>query len=82
MKEEDSIYKTTIIWAAFMLGFMGVIGLIAVVIITLVWRGMYNRDKEKIIAETFLYGIVTIGLAWILMFIIISFNFLINKLWQ
>ena len=82
MKEEDSIYKTTIIWAAFMLGFMGVIGLIAVVIITLVWRGMYNRDKEKIIAETFLYGIVTIGLAWILMFIILGFDSLIDKLWQ
>ena len=42
---------------------------------------MYNRDKEKkILADIFLYGIVTIGLAWILMFIIISFNFLINKL--
>ena len=33
MKEEDTIYKTTIIWAAFMLGFMGVIGLIATIII-------------------------------------------------
>jgi len=36
MKEEDSIYKTTIIWAAFMLGFMGVIGSIAAIIISLV----------------------------------------------
>ena len=35
MKEEDSIYKTTIIWAAFMLGFMGVIGSIAAIIIAL-----------------------------------------------
>ena len=42
---------------------------------------MYNREKEKqIIADTILYGIVTIGLAWILMFIIIGFDFLINKL--
>ena len=42
---------------------------------------MYNRDKEKkILAEIFLYGVVTIGLAWILMFIIIGFDFLINKL--
>jgi len=36
MKEENSIYKTTIIWAAFMLGFMGVIGSIAAIIISLV----------------------------------------------
>jgi len=35
MKEEDSIYKTTIIWAAFMLGFMGVIGSIAAIVIAL-----------------------------------------------
>ena len=42
---------------------------------------MYNRVKEKqIIADTILYGIVTIGLAWILMFIIIGIDFLINKL--
>ena len=42
---------------------------------------MYNRDKEKkILASIFLYGIVTIGLAWILMFIIIGFDFLIDKL--
>ena len=42
---------------------------------------MYDRDKEKqILAEVFLYGVVTIGLAWILMFIIIGFDFLINKL--
>ena len=44
---------------------------------------MYNRKKEKqILADIFLYGIVTIGLAWILMFIILGFDFLINKLWQ
>ena len=36
MKEEDSNYKTTRIWAAFMLGFMGVIGSIAAIIISLV----------------------------------------------
>ena len=37
---------------------------------------MYNRDKEKkILAEIFLYGVVTIGLAWILMFIILGFDF-------
>ena len=42
---------------------------------------MYNRKKEKqTLAEIFLYGVVTIGLAWILMFIIIGFDFLINKL--
>ena len=42
---------------------------------------MYDRDKEKkILADIFLYGIVTIGLAWILMFIILGFDFLINKL--
>jgi len=35
MKEEDSIYKTTIIWTAFMLGFMGVIGSIASIVIAL-----------------------------------------------
>ena len=40
---------------------------------------MYNRDKEKkILAEIFLYGVVTIGLAWILMFIIIGINQLIT----
>ena len=40
-----------------------------------------NRDKEKkILAESFLYGVVAIGLAWILMFIIIGFDFLIDKL--
>ena len=44
---------------------------------------MYNREKEKqILADIFLYGIVTIGLAWTLMFIILGFDFLINKLWQ
>ena len=42
---------------------------------------MYNRNKEKkILADIFLYGIVTIGLTWILMFIIIGFDFLIDKL--
>ena len=42
---------------------------------------MYDRKKEKqTLAEVFLYGVVTIGLAWILMFIIIGFDFLISKL--
>ena len=42
---------------------------------------MYSRDKEKqILAEVFLYGVITIGLAWILMFIILGFDFLIDKL--
>jgi len=42
---------------------------------------MYNRDKEKkILADIFLYGIVTIGLAWIFMFFIIGIDFLINKI--
>ena len=42
---------------------------------------MYNRDKEKkILADIFLYGIVTIGLAWILIFVILGFDFLIDKL--
>ena len=36
MKEEDSIYKTTIIWAAFILGFMGVMGSIIAITIALV----------------------------------------------
>ena len=40
---------------------------------------MYNRDKEKkILAEIFLYGVVTIGLAWILMFIIIGIDHLVT----
>ena len=40
---------------------------------------MYNRDKEKkILADIFLYGIVTIGLAWILMFIIVGIDHLIT----
>ena len=44
-------------------------------------KPMVDRDKEKkILADIFLYGIVTIGLAWILMFIIIGIDFLINKL--
>ena len=42
---------------------------------------MYNRKKEKqILADIFLYGIVTIGLAWILMFIIIGIDKLITML--
>ena len=42
---------------------------------------MYNRDKEKkILAEIFLYGVVTIGLSWILMFIIIGIDKLITML--
>ena len=44
-------------------------------------KPMTNRDKEKkILVDIFLYGIVAIGLAWILMFIIIGFDFLISKL--
>ncbi len=36
MKEQqDSIYKTTIIWAAFILGFMGVMGSIIAITIAL-----------------------------------------------
>ena len=42
---------------------------------------MYNRKKEKqTLAEVFLYGVVTIGLAWILMFIIIGIDKLITML--
>ena len=42
-------------------------------------KPMVDRDKEKkILASIFLYGIVTIGLAWILMFIIIGINQLIT----
>ena len=42
-------------------------------------KPMTNRDKEKkILVDIFLYGIVTIGLAWILMFIIIGINQLIT----
>ena len=42
-------------------------------------KPVVNRDKEKkILANIFLYGIVTIGLAWILMFIIIGINQLIT----
>ena len=42
-------------------------------------KPMTNRNKEKkILADIFLYGIVTIGLAWILMFIIIGINQLIT----
>jgi len=36
MKEQDNIYKTTLIWAAFMLGFMGVIGSIAAIVIAII----------------------------------------------
>ena len=40
---------------------------------------MYNRDKEKkILADIFLSGIVTIGLAWTLMFIIVAIDQLIT----
>ena len=42
-------------------------------------KPMVNRDKEKkILADLFLYGIVTIGLAWTLMFIIVAINQLIT----
>ena len=42
-------------------------------------KPMTNRDKEKkILADIFLYGIVTIGLAWILMFIIIGIDHLVT----
>ena len=44
-------------------------------------KPMVDRDKEKkILADIFLYGIVTIGLAWILMFIIIGIDKLITML--
>ena len=44
-------------------------------------KPMVDRDKEKkILAEIFLYGVVTIGLAWILMFIIIGIDKLITML--
>ena len=44
---------------------------------------MYNRDKEKkILADIFLYGIVTIGLAWILKLIKLGCDSIIDKLWQ
>ena len=40
---------------------------------------MYDRDKEKkILADIFLYGIVTIGLAWTRMFIIVAIDQLIT----
>ena len=42
-------------------------------------KPMVNRDKEKkILTDIFLYGIVTIGLAWILMFIIVGIDHLIT----
>ena len=42
-------------------------------------KPMVNRDKEKkILANIFLYGIVTIGLVWILMFIIIGIDHLVT----
>ena len=42
-------------------------------------KPMTNRDKEKkILADIFLYGIVTIGLVWTLMFIIVAINQLIT----
>jgi len=36
MKEQDPIFKTTIIWAAFMLGFMGVMFSVIAIIIALI----------------------------------------------
>ena len=42
---------------------------------------MYDRDKEKqTIADTILYGIVTLGIAWSLLIIIGGIHFLIDKL--
>ena len=42
---------------------------------------MYNRNKEKqIIADTILYGIVTLGIAWALLIIIGGIHLLIDKL--
>ena len=42
-------------------------------------KPMTNTNKEKkILAEIFLYGVVTIGLAWILMFIIVGIDHLIT----
>ena len=42
---------------------------------------MYDRKKEKqIIADTILYGLVTLGIAWALLIIIGGIDFLINKL--
>ena len=42
-------------------------------------KPMVNRKKEKkILADIFLYGIVTIGLAWTLMFIIVAINQLVT----
>ena len=44
---------------------------------------MHDRDKEKqTLNEMYLYGLVTLGIAWVLMFLIIGIDFLINKLWQ
>ena len=40
---------------------------------------MYDRKKEKqILADVILYGVVTIGLAWILIFMIIGIDKLIT----
>ena len=42
---------------------------------------MYDRKKEKqIIADTILYGIITLGIAWTLLIIIGGIHFLIDKL--
>ncbi len=42
---------------------------------------MHDRDKEKqTLNEVYLYGLVTLGIAWVLMFLIIGIDFLINKL--
>jgi len=44
-------------------------------------KPMADRDKEKqTLNEVFLYGLVTLGIAWILMFLIIGIDLLINKL--
>ena len=42
---------------------------------------MYDRKKEKqIIADTILYGIISLGIAWALLIIIGGIHFLIDKL--
>ena len=44
-------------------------------------KPMVDRDKEKkILADIFLYGIVTLGIAWALLIIIGGIHFLIDKL--
>ena len=46
MKEQDPIFKTTIIWAAFMLGFMGVMFSVIAIIIALI-NQMAKKGKFK-----------------------------------